>query len=766
MTVKKAIGFVAAAVAVLRVGADLPSPTVNVQRALDRVFPGWTTSANAPDMAPGLRLPPDANGSRRETVMTHPLKGGAATLSRVLTVSKGNPALKVMASADGHGDWTFEARVDGEVILSQKVTPALPLRVRLPLARWAGRQVKVELCNVADGWCWEAAYWHAIELENDVPPARPLTGPRIRGAKLAGHVGEAMERHFNNAITKKNADELASIFGKERFGKRGVWAGEYWGKWLMTAVHAWEYTRNAELKAKIDRTVDYVLANQHDDGYLGDLAPDKRYGTGDWEIWCRKYTLFGLIEHFRVTGDKRTLTAARRLADELMRHVGPAQGQLPMAICGTHHGFASMGISQAYAQLYALTGEEKYRAYTAYILDQMERGPKAVKLLSNALAGKDVSAYKPFNGKFMHWDNASKAFEFTSCYLGMLEYFRIGGEAKYRDAAFKAAENIAATEIMIVGSGANHEQWFHGATKQTLPMRRQQEGCTKTLWMHFARELLETTGDARWADEFERTLFNTYLAALAADGGRFNMYLPLFGRRGHDHKLDQSGVATHCCNELGPHGFIDLLRSAVLTDGEAVYVAQYIPGHLTVTRKDGDVEVVQETDYPRTGKVKLTVNPAKPGRFPLKVRVPGWVADEMGGWRTYDRAWKAGDTIELDWPLAERVFRQNGHLAFMVGPIVLARDTRYRDGDISEAIALPKLKEGAVRFRTDDAPHPGRWLSFVAEFDHIDGLNAYDDVPLRKEIRFCDFSSAANTWSDESRCRVWLPTPYTYGPTR
>ena len=737
------------------------TPTENVQAALDRVFPGWTTSENAPDGDPGLRLPPNANGSLRDTVMTHPLKRGDATLSRRIAVpTTGSPCLRVLASAHPSGDWTFEALVGGERVAVQKVTPDNPLVAEIPLVRWAGRTVTVALRNRADGWNWEPAYWHQIDLV-DSEARTPLTGSTVRGAKLTGHVGEAMERQFNNAITKKDADILAAVFGKERYGKSFRWSDEYWGKWLMTAVNAWLYTGNDELKAKIDRTVDFVLANQHPDGYLGDLAPKKRYGRGDWEIWCRKYLLFGFIEHYEVFKDPRVLKAACRLADELMTQVGP--GKLPIATAGTHHGFASMGISQAYARLHALTGDERYRAYCAYIVDQMERGPEAVQLVSNALAGKDVASYRPFNGIFMHWDNAHKAFEFTSCYVGMLDYFRIGGAPHFFTAARKAAENIARTEIMVVGSGANYEQWFHGASKQTLPMRRQQEGCTKTLWMHFCRELLETTGDARWADEFERTFFNTYLAALSPDGSRFDMYVPLAGRRGHDHRLDQGELKTHCCNELGPHGFVDLLRSIALTDGSSVYVAQYVPGRVTVPRAGGAVEIVQETDYPATGKVKVTVNPEKPGRFALKLRIPGWL-DGRAGWKTFDREWKRGDSIEVEWPLKPRMFAQNGHLAFTVGPIVLARDSRYGDGDIDEPLQLQG--RALPKFVVDPAPHPGRWISYTASFLTIEGLNGYDDAPTEKTVHFCDFASSANTWSDASRCRVWIPEPYIQGRTR
>lgn len=598
-----------------------------------------------------------------------------------------------------------------------------------------------------------AATWTGAAATGGVQ--KPLRGSRIPGAKLAGHVGEALERHFENAIAGKDADALAAVHGKERFGKKGPWASEFWGKWLMTAAPAYEYGSNAVLKAKIDRTVDYVLANQHANGYIGDVPPKARKA---WDIWCRKYTIFGLLEHHRAFGDPRTLKAACRLADELMTWVGP--GKTPISITGSNHAMGEMGILQAFVRLARVTGERKYADYCRYIAEQMESGPKTAHFVSRARAGVDAARIAPFQGTH-NWMSAHKAFEFSTCYIGLLDWANFGGDEGCREAALKMADSIARTEIQIVGSGACYEMWCRGAEKQTLQTRCQQEGCTKTMWMHFCRELLETTGDPRWADEFERTLLNTYLASLSADGKRFLMYVTLAGRRGRDHRLNQSKCDTHCCNELGPHGLVDLLRSVALTDGDAVYVAQYVPGRVTVGRDAGDVEIVQETDYPLTGKIKLTVNPARPGRFALKVRVPGWVEGGRASWRTYERDWSRGDTVELDFPLVPRVHEQNGHLAFTVGPITLARDTRYGDGDINEGIRIRDADCGRPQFRRDDKPHPGRWISYVARFDYMDGLNKIDDLPQDKEIRFCDFSSAANTWSEESRCRVWCPTPYT-----
>ena len=139
-------------------------PTKDVQAGLDKVFPGWVTSENAPDLMPGLRLPPHANGAKVPSVMTHPLKGGFASLTREVAVPAECPRLVVSASSEPKGDWTFEAKVAGESICRQVVTHKSPLEIELPLRRWAGQKVKIELFNHASGWNWEDAYWHRIEI--------------------------------------------------------------------------------------------------------------------------------------------------------------------------------------------------------------------------------------------------------------------------------------------------------------------------------------------------------------------------------------------------------------------------------------------------------------------------------------------------------------------------------------------------------------------------------------------------------------------------
>lgn len=759
------------------------TPSENVQTALDKLYPGagWTVTrmgdSNVAEAPSGLR-----DGG---VIATHPLsKTEPAVLTRMMTITGAYPVLHVRVAAAPFidaADWLLRVRVNG-VMIGESITVSSKTArdYRFPLAYWADRgEVKVELENAAGGkrdWDWELALWHLIEIVEDKSvyaagnrwgafTCRPramhsLKGPSMKDIKLGGHVGEALDRHIANGMAKKDADAYAAVFSRGKLGKLGPWAGEYWGKWLLSAAPALTYSGNAELKAKIDRTVNYVFANQYADGYIGDIPENRRFIRTDWDIWCRKYTSLGLLAYYRETGDARALGMVRRLCDNLMGVIGP--GKLDIAQTGTHHAFASMGILQVFVRLATLTGEKKYRDYAFYIADQMERGPEAVQLVSRALVGKDIGFYTPYVRPFL-WENSCKSYEMTTCYLGLLDFFRAGGPAEYGEAALRAGDSIARTEIMIIGAANTREQWCGGATRQTLPFAHPNEGCTKAMWMHLCRDLLETTGDARWADEFERALFNGFLAGLSPDGSRFQMYQALFGRRGDGARRNQCGLKTHCCNEICPLGFIDLLNSVVMTDGKAAYVAQYIPGRVTVELEGaGRVEIVQTTDYPKTGKIRLTVNPEKPARFALNVRRPGWCSS--GGkadWKQYVRDWKRGDTLDVEWPIRVVAHRQNGHVAFTAGPIALSRDTRYADGDIDEPIEFfdrSNTRQKPTRFRVDNKPHPGRWISYVAEgMGHWDGLGGYDGVPGVRRIRFCDYASAANTWDDTSRCRVWCP---------
>jgi DUF1680 family protein len=102
------------------------------------------------------------------------------------------------------------------------------------------------------------------------------------------------------------------------------------------------------------------------------------------------------------------------------------------------------------------------------------------------------------------------------------------------------------------------------------------------------------------------------------------------------------------------------------------------------------VTIEVTSDYPWSGKFDIAVNPTRPVKFKLNVRIPDW-ADEVdtdlagaeeeaeyeSGYAVFDRTWKAGDVLKVDlgvrpkWVEADPRVRDNlGRAALTLGPLV------------------------------------------------------------------------------------------------
>ena len=137
------------------------------QRQLDRVFPGWTLLQCGPDMEPGGR--PEYEG-RTNVFMTHPLNPETpCSLRREVPVPPdGRTMLKLAVARDTRGDFTLLVKAAGETLVHTRIGPhpTAPIwhALEVDLSPFAGSTIPVELVNQPDGWSYEAAYWHSIEL--------------------------------------------------------------------------------------------------------------------------------------------------------------------------------------------------------------------------------------------------------------------------------------------------------------------------------------------------------------------------------------------------------------------------------------------------------------------------------------------------------------------------------------------------------------------------------------------------------------------------
>ena len=111
-----------------------------------------------------------------------------------------------------------------------------------------------------------------------------------RAAQIEGYIGEKFDASYDNRVLAQDADRLVAPFMNRT--ETSCWQSEFWGKWFTSAVLAYKYKPGAELKAKLNKAVNDLIATQTTDGYIGNYADDRRLQA--WDIWGRKYCMLGL----------------------------------------------------------------------------------------------------------------------------------------------------------------------------------------------------------------------------------------------------------------------------------------------------------------------------------------------------------------------------------------------------------------------------------------------------------------------------------------
>ena len=607
----------------------------------------------------------------------------------------------------------------------------------------------------------------------------------IGNVRLKGYLGARLDAMIERNVAGKDVDYITAPF-LEKTEDKGWWQTEFWGKWMHAAMPCLAYSGNTRLKASVDRGLARILSSQEPCGYIGNYPDELRCGE-NWDVWGMKYTMMGLLHYYDGAADRqaadRALAACRRLCDYVIGELGP-NGRRGRELwqTGNWTGYASSSILEPVMWLYRRTNDRKYLDFAAYVVKGMsepEAGPRLVDLALKGVSVADRNGHgnKPADGGgYVRKTSRIKAYEMMSCYQGLLEFYEVTGRRELLDATLAAAEDIVREEINLAGGCACNERWFHGARKQHVAHARLQETCVTITWMRLCAKLLAITGDAKWADRLERTFYNAYLAALKADGSEFTSYTPLSGNRWHG--MNHCFMHEDCCNSNGPRGFVCFLETMFRTAGDGAtlnfYSSALLEGIVPKTGKKIAFEMYSL--YPRTNRARLVSHTSGAGVVPLRMRIPAWSAQTKvtlngkpldgvtaGGYFTIARDWKLGDVVEISFDMPVVAHVQSHFAAFTRGPVLLARDSRFADGDLSEALHTDKrfgggVKDGEVRptFAAVRVPSDGMWMAFSATLPigaHY--LNPEGSFPVT--VFFCDYASAGNEWTRANSYRTWIP---------
>jgi hypothetical protein len=273
---------------------------------------------------------------------------------------------------------------------------------------------------------------------------------------------------------------------------------------------------------------------------------------------------------------------------------------------------------------------------------------------------------------------------------GMTDVYLETGEPALLDALMRQWRDVTGGKLFITGGlGSRYEGEAFGEPYELPNDRCYCETCAAIASILWNWRLLLVTGDGRFADLIERTLYNGFLSGASLDGRGFFYVNPLLSRGGIE-RPEWHGCA--CC----PPNVMRLIASLghyfATADPTGLQVHQYAPATLAVELEPGrQIALRMETDYPWQGLVKLTVEQTDGSAWHLALRLPGWCegpsvqvngqpSDRLAigeGYATVERSWRVGDTVELDLPMAPRLIEAHprvdptrGSVAIERGPLV------------------------------------------------------------------------------------------------
>ncbi len=561
-----------------------------------------------------------------------------------------------------------------------------------------------------------------------------MTHSAPNAVQIEGRLGKKMELCVDRRLLVQDIEAVVKPYRTKTEIGGGDWRCEYWGKWYTSLTLADAYHSTPATRAKCDEAVRALIATAAPDGYLGTRIPEHR--MKGWDVWGCKYALLGLIGYYDRTHDASVLKAACRHTDVLISEFGP--GKISVADIGEWNGMPASSVLEPVVLLYERTGMSKYLEFAEYIVacwsKPSTRLPAGMRLVEDALAGKVPSQMC-----------APKAYEMMSCFEGLCELYRVTGKREYLEASVKLSQSIMREEATLVGVGTHNEIWFGGASQQTGVVEKPMETCVTITWMKLCDQLLRLTGDARYADELEKNLYNGLLGAMMPDGGWWAYFDGLMGFRVPSY-VQHADVQLSCCVVNGPRALMLTPFWAFMQNSDGPVVNLYAPGSSEI----GKVKLTVTGDYPVDEHVGVIVTPGSPKEFTLSLRIPVWSEHTVvsvngkpqtvtAGYTKIRRTWKNGDKVEIVFDMQGKFVEQNGYLALTRGPMVLSLDNRLTPETAQQTTLDTKKK---LIPNPSAARRIGAWMAF-------------DLGPLT----FCDYASAGNGFSQKNLFRTWLPQP-------
>jgi DUF1680 family protein len=520
--------------------------------------------------------------------------------------------------------------------------------------------------------------------------------------------------------------------------KKGKHTGERYNdsdvfKIIEGACYSLLEAPDPELRAYADSLVTLVAEAQEDDGYLYttrtidplNMAPGA--GRERWidervshELYNVGHMYEAAVAHYMATGSDRFLNVAIRNAELVatefgwgLREIAPGHQEIELGLIKLHE----------------LTGNTRWLELARFFIDVRGRQEEYLRHPK----GSRFEVYNDSVYLQMHLpvldqkEAVGHAVRGAYMYTAMADLSRVTGDDRYHEASARIWKDVLAGKIYITGGIGSKEHGEAFGEPFELPnMDAYTETCASVANVFWNHRLYSATGEARYLDVLERTLYNGLISGIGLDGCSFFYTNPLES----DGRFERAGWFQCSCCPGNVARFLPAMKQYIWSEtATGVNLNLFIGSEARLKTPAGEAEIGLETSYPRSGDIKLTILPENnSGRFTLGIRIPSWTGDAPmeGGLYSYltpatgkvvvringkriktpvikgfallDREWKMGDVVQVSLPVEPRfivardeVEANRGRVALGTGPIVWCLE-EADNGPIREVIVDPSVK--------------------------------------------------------------------------
>ena len=498
-------------------------------------------------------------------------------------------------------------------------------------------------------------------------------------------------------------------------------------KTLEGAAYILQTYPDKKLEAYCDSVIDVIGSAQEPDGYLytsrtqnpqhpHEWSGDKRWSMDEdlsHELYNLGHMVEGAVAYYQATGKRKFLDIACRYADCAIREVGPNPGQMCVV---PGHQIAEM----AMARLYLVTGDKKYIDFAKYLLDY--RGKTTIQ-------HEYSQAHKPVIEQDEAVGHAVRA---AYMYAGMADVAALTGDKDYIHAIDAIWSNIVSKKLYITGGiGATSNGEAFGANYELPNMSAYCETCAAIGNVYVNYRLFLLHGESKYYDVLERTLYNGLISGVSLEGNGFFYPNPLESMGQHQR---QPWFGCACCPSNICRFIPSLPGYIYAVKDKNVYVNLFLSNKSNLTVGGKKVALSQTTEYPWNGDITVTVDQNAAGQFAMKIRIPGWVKNQVvpsnlyqytdgkrlgysvkvngqsvsasvteDGYYTINRKWKKGDKVQIHFDMEPRTVRainkveaDRGRISVERGPLVYCAEHPDNSFDIMSALInqTPKFTLG------------------------------------------------------------------------